>query len=90
MDFYLNKTCTSLNKTENPSKDALDKAGNYANNANCDQTYQGDYMTGMTKLTGLIRLTSLTRLTRVTKLAGVTRHTWAICSRKSREMILTT
>ena len=84
MDFYLNKTCTSLNKTENPSKDALDKAGNYANNANCDQTYQGDYMTGMTKLTGLIRLT------RVTKLAGVTRPTWAICSRKSREMILTT
>ena len=52
-----------------------------ANYANCDQTYQGDYMTGMTKLTGLIRLT---------KLAGVTRPTWAICSRKSREMILTT
>ena len=84
MNLYLNKTCTSLNKTENPSKDALDKAGNYANNANCDQTYQGDYMTGITKLTGLIRLT------RVTKLAGVTRPTWAICYRKSREMILTT
>ena len=54
------------------------------NYANCDQTYQGDYMTGMTKLTGLIRLT------RVTKLAGVTRPTWAICYRKSRKMILTT
>ena len=39
-----------------------------ANYANCDQTYQGDYMTGMTKLTGLIRLTGVTRRTRVTRL----------------------
>ena len=46
-----------------------------ANYVNCNQTDQGDYMTGMTKLTGVIRLTSdqgdhwsLTRLTGVTRL----------------------
>ena len=33
------------NKTENPSKDALDKTEKYAN---CDQTDQGDQMTRQT------------------------------------------